>query len=84
MTLQVYHLHEHELQAKSRVKKWMSIDAHQCNTPAALSRAYLDEPVRMPSPDQLRMRKHQMKITDKNFIRGIATWRKNTLAILQF
>ena len=44
MTLIVYHSHKHELQADSRVTLWSSTDAHQCYTPAALYRAYLEEP----------------------------------------
>ena len=52
MTLIVYHLHEYKLQADSGVTSWPSTDAHQCHTPATLSRAYLGEPDCMPFLDQ--------------------------------
>ena len=52
ITLIVYHLHEHKLQADSIVSEWPSTDAHQCHTPATLSTACLKEPGHMPFPDQ--------------------------------
>ena len=41
MMLIVYRLHEHKLEADSRVTSWPSTATHQCLTPAALSRGYL-------------------------------------------
>ena len=61
MSLIVYHLHEHKLQTDSRVTKWPSTNAHQCHTAAALSRAFLEKPGRMPFLDQQSMRRHPLK-----------------------
>ena len=58
MTLIVYHLHEHKLQTDSRVTKWPSTDAHQCHSPAALSRNYLEKPGHISFLDQQSMRRH--------------------------
>ena len=53
MTVIVYNLHEHKLQADCKAAKWPLTDAHQCHTLTALSRAYLEEPVHMPSTKTL-------------------------------
>ena len=62
MTLIVYHLHEQKLEADSGVIDWQSTDINQCNTPAALSKAYLEEPGHMPSLDQQNMQRHPLHI----------------------
>ena len=43
MTLIVYHSNEHKLQFDSRVAQLPSTNAHQCHTPAALSKACHEE-----------------------------------------
>ena len=60
MTLIVYHFHEHKLQADSRLTQRLSTDARQCNTPAALSRAYHEEPGHMFFLDQQSMQRHSL------------------------
>ena len=41
-----------QTQADSRVTFWPSADAHQCHTPAALSRAYVEKPGHTSFQDQ--------------------------------
>ena len=68
MILIVYHLHEHKLQADSRVTSCPSTDAHQCHTPAVLSRAYLEELGHMPFLDQQSMQRrllHTLRISQR-------------------
>ena len=60
MTVIVYYSHEHKLQADNRVIEWPSTAAYQCQTLAALSRAYLEEPGHMPFLDQQNMRRHPL------------------------
>ena len=62
MTLIVYHLHKNKLQANSRVTQLPLIDAHQCHTPAALSRAYLEKPGHMIFLNQHSMSRHSLRI----------------------
>ena len=60
MNLIVYHLHEHKLQADSRVILWLSTDVNECHTPAAPSEAYFEKPAHMPFLEQQSMRRHPL------------------------
>ena len=41
--------HTHKLQPSLTVEQWPLTDVHQCNTYAALSKVYLEEPGHMPN-----------------------------------
>ena len=86
MTLIVYHLHEHKLQADSRVTLWPSTNAHLCRIPAARSRAYPEEPGHIPFLSQRSMRIRICILLEflKDLVRGAATWTKTALTIFQF
>ena len=45
MNFIVSHSHKRNFKLTVNTLSWPSMDAHLCNTPAALSRAYLEDPV---------------------------------------
>ena len=53
---------------------WPSTDAHQCHTPAALSKAYLEEPGRIPFSDQQSMRRHPLH-TPRISQKSVSEWK---------
>ena len=65
----------------------MAINAHQCHTPAALSKAYLEKSDHMPFLDHQSMPKYPCilpgLLRSENLLCGAETWTKITLAFFQ-